>query len=77
VIAPGQLLSNPSAPIPVVRVVCHYPFDAEGAKPRWVVEHVNQPTHAVEIVRESDLHGYDLLTTMPLRASLDGRKVIA
>lgn len=76
-IAPGQLLSNPSATVPVVRVVCRYPFDAEGASPRWVIEHINQPTHVVEIVRESGLFGYDLLVTVPLRVPLDGREAIA
>lgn len=76
-IAPGQLLCNPSATIPMVRVVCRYPFDAEGAKPRWVIEHINQPTHAVEIVDQSGLFGYDLLVTMPLRAPLDGQEAIA
>lgn len=71
-IRPGQLLSNPSAAIPVVRVVCRFPFDKPEATPRWVVEHINQPTHATAIVGEEDLYGYDLLTTMPLNVPLDG-----
>ena len=71
-IAPGHLLSDTAAVVPLVRVVCRYPFDAPTAGRRWIVEHINQPTHAVEIVREAELIGRDLLVTMPLQVSLYG-----
>jgi hypothetical protein len=71
-IAPGQALMDPAATIPVVRVVCRYPFDAAQAAPRWVVEHINQPGRVVEIVEESYLTGRQLLFQAPVVAALDG-----
>jgi hypothetical protein len=71
-IAPGQALMDLTAKIPVVRVVCRYPFDSAEAAPRWVVEHINQPGRVVEIVDENDLTGRQLLFEAPLVAPLDG-----
>lgn len=74
-IAPGQALMDTTAMVPLVRVVCRYPFDAVEARPRWVVEHINQPGRVVEIVDESDLEGRQLLFEAPLNVPLDGSKV--
>jgi hypothetical protein len=73
-IVPGQLLENRNARIPVIRIVCRFPFDKATAEPRWVIEHINQPTHATEIVFESSLVGYSVLATIPLNVPLDGSK---
>lgn len=71
-ITPGQALMDVDAAVPIVRVVCRYPFDAAQAAPRWVVEHINQPGRVVEIVEESYLTGRQLLFQAPIVAALDG-----
>jgi hypothetical protein len=74
-IAPGQVLTSTTARIPVVRIVCRYPFDLPVAQPRWVAEHINQPGRVVEIVDESDLFDYALLFEAPINVPLDGSPV--
>jgi hypothetical protein len=76
-IAPGQALMDVTAPVPLVRVVCRYPFDAAEAAPRWVIEHINQPGRVVEIVDEAYLTGRQLLFKAPLITPLDGSLVLS